>query len=108
MTPAAAAAEKKDAASIKAVRTGIVELKKVFPAAMPPKAPVRIMRPCAIIFASSPPRSSCEDDGTQDRRLARFLAGGALGTLSQRCWFRIGSQAAPASRRETGADLRRQ
>jgi hypothetical protein len=35
------ALEKKDAAALKAVRDGFAELKKAWPAAMPPKAPVK-------------------------------------------------------------------
>jgi hypothetical protein len=33
--------QKKDAAALKDVRAGLAELKKVFPAAMPPKRPVK-------------------------------------------------------------------
>ena len=37
----AAGLQKKDAAALNAVRAGLAELKKVFPAAMPPKRPVK-------------------------------------------------------------------
>ena len=33
--------QKKDAAALKEVRAGLVELKKAFPSAMPPKTPVK-------------------------------------------------------------------
>ena len=37
----APALQKKDAAALKGVRAGLAELKKVFPAAVPPRMPVK-------------------------------------------------------------------
>ena len=47
----AADLQKKDADALKQVRAGLAELKKVFPAAMPPRTPVKDHPPCSAIVA---------------------------------------------------------